>query len=79
MMNGSKGPLLRKATALDWVGDSFDPTDYAMVHRERSYKEMLATTRNMAMSSVIISSTSLRRLCRPMRTCSATSRSTSSG
>src|SRR3954447_3754575 len=42
MENGSRGPMLRKATALDWVGDSFDPNGYAMVHRERSYKEMLA-------------------------------------
>ena len=24
MQNGSRGPMLRKATALDWVGDPFD-------------------------------------------------------
>ena len=27
MQNGSRGPMLRKATALDWVGDSFDVRD----------------------------------------------------
>ena len=42
MMNGSRGPLLRKATALDWAGDPieiegrFDPG-----HGERNYEEML--------------------------------------
>ena len=42
MMNGSKGPMLRQATALDWAGDPFDPTGFVMVHRERNYKEFLA-------------------------------------
>ncbi len=42
MFNGSRGPLLRKATALDWAGDPieiegrFDPG-----HGERDYEEML--------------------------------------
>ena len=42
MFNGSRGPLLRKATALDWAGDPieiegrFDPG-----HGERNYEEML--------------------------------------
>ena len=42
MFNGSRGPLMRKATALDWAGDPieiegrFDPG-----HGERNYEEML--------------------------------------
>jgi hypothetical protein len=42
MFNGSRGPLLRKATALDWAGDPieldgrFDPG-----HGERTFQEML--------------------------------------
>ncbi len=42
MMNGSRGPMLRQATALDWAGDPFDATGFVMVHRERNYKEFLA-------------------------------------
>jgi hypothetical protein len=42
MMNGSKGPMLRKATALDWAGDPFDLTGFVPLHGERNYKEFLA-------------------------------------
>ena len=42
LMNGSIGPLLRDATALDWVGDPFDPTGFVTLHRERNFDEMLA-------------------------------------
>jgi hypothetical protein len=42
MMNGSKGPMLRKATALDWAGDPFDTTGFKPLHGERNYKEFLA-------------------------------------
>jgi hypothetical protein len=42
MMTGSRGPMLRKATALDWVGDPFDLTGFITIHRERDYKEFLA-------------------------------------
>jgi hypothetical protein len=42
MMNGSKGPLLRKATALDWAGDPIDLTGFVALHGERNYKEFLA-------------------------------------
>jgi hypothetical protein len=42
LMNGSRGPLLRKATALDWVGDSFDPTGFVTLHAEKTYAQMLA-------------------------------------
>ena len=41
MINGSKGPLLRKATALDWVGDPFDATGFVALHGENSYEQFL--------------------------------------
>lgn len=44
-MNGSRGPLMRKATALDWTGDPFDTSLFAqsaLMHGEHSYKQMLA-------------------------------------
>ena len=42
MMNGSKGPLLRKATSLDWVGEPFDMTGFDALHGERNFDEFLA-------------------------------------
>ena len=42
MFNGSRGPLLRKATALDWAGDYIDVAGFHIAHGERSYEEMLA-------------------------------------
>jgi hypothetical protein len=43
MFNGSRGPLLRKATALDWAGDPIEVADrFKLGHGERSYEEMLA-------------------------------------
>lgn len=42
MINGSKGPMLRKATALDWVGDSFDVTGFRALHGESTYPQFLA-------------------------------------
>jgi hypothetical protein len=42
LMNGSRGPMLRQATALDWVGDPFDPTGFVALHAERNFDEMLA-------------------------------------
>src|SRR5688572_15544896 len=42
MFNGSRGPLLRKATALDWAGDPFEVADrFQMEHGERTYEETL--------------------------------------
>ena len=41
LMNGSKGPMLRKATALDWAGDPFDPTHFFMEHGEETYEQTL--------------------------------------
>lgn len=43
LFNGSRGPLMRKATALDWAGDRIDIENrFAPKHQERSYEEMLA-------------------------------------
>jgi hypothetical protein len=43
MFNGSKGPLLRKATALDWAGDPIDVQHrFRLKHGETSYEQMLA-------------------------------------
>jgi len=42
LFNGSRGPLLRKATALDWTGDPIEVRDrFRLGHGERSYDEML--------------------------------------
>ena len=43
MMNGSRGPLLRKATGLDWAGDPIEVEGrFSPLHQERSYAEMVA-------------------------------------
>ena len=42
MINGSKGPLLRKATSMDWVGEPFDMTGFDALHGERNFDEFLA-------------------------------------
>ncbi|MGH9159316.1 MAG: hypothetical protein ACRD2X_04945 [Vicinamibacteraceae bacterium] len=41
MINGSRGPMLRRATALDWVGDPFDVADFVALHGERTYEQFL--------------------------------------
>ncbi len=42
MFNGSRGPLLRKATALDWAGDPIEIENrFRLGHGEKNYKEML--------------------------------------
>lgn len=42
LFNGSRGPLLRKATALDWTGDPIEVENrFHLGHGERNYKEML--------------------------------------
>src|SRR5262249_62310840 len=42
LFNGSRGPLLRKATAVDWAGDPIEVENrFRLGHSERSYKEML--------------------------------------
>ena len=42
MENGSRGPMLRKATPLDWVGDPFDVKDFAALHGESTFQQFLA-------------------------------------
>lgn len=43
LFNGSRGPLLRKATAVDWAGDAIEVEGrFRPGHGERSYAEMLA-------------------------------------
>jgi hypothetical protein len=42
LFNGSRGPLLRKATALDWTGDPIEVEHrFRLGHGERTYQEML--------------------------------------
>jgi len=42
MQNGSRGPMLRKATALDWVGDPFDVKGFDAEHGESTFQQFLA-------------------------------------
>ena len=42
MQNGSRGPMLRKATALDWAGDPFDVKGFRAEHGEDSFEKFLA-------------------------------------
>jgi hypothetical protein len=39
--NGSRGPLLRQATAVDWAGDPLPDRRFRLLHGERGYEEML--------------------------------------
>ncbi len=42
MLNGSRGPLLRQATALDWAGDPIEIENrFAPRHGEHNYQQML--------------------------------------
>jgi hypothetical protein len=42
LFNGSRGPLLRKATALDWAGDPIEVENrFRLGHGEHSYQQML--------------------------------------
>ena len=42
MFNGSRGPLMRKATALDWAGDPIEVKHrFDLGHGEESYEQML--------------------------------------
>ncbi|MEA3406822.1 MAG: hypothetical protein U9R48_01920 [Chloroflexota bacterium] len=42
MFNGSRGPLMRKTTGLDWAGDPFEATRFDLLHGERNYEEIVA-------------------------------------
>jgi hypothetical protein len=42
MINGSRGPMLRKATALDWAGDPIEVENrFVALHGESNFEEML--------------------------------------
>lgn len=41
LLNGSRGPMLRSATPLDWAGDPFDPRPFHMEHGEQTYRQTL--------------------------------------
>ena len=42
MFNGSRGPLMRKATAVDWAGDPIEVKNrFKLGHGEESYEQML--------------------------------------
>ena len=43
LFNGSRGPLLRKATAIDWAGDPLAEVEgrFVALHGERNFEEML--------------------------------------
>ena len=43
LFNGSRGPLMRKATGLDWAGDPIEVANrFGPLHGERNYAEMVA-------------------------------------
>src|SRR3954469_22745326 len=42
MQNGSRGPMLRKATPIDWVGDPFDVGGFNALHGESTFDQFLA-------------------------------------
>ncbi|MEC7566034.1 MAG: hypothetical protein VX738_10160, partial [Planctomycetota bacterium] len=43
MFNGSRGPLMRKATGLDWAGDPIEVKNrFRLGHGEENYEQMLA-------------------------------------
>ena len=43
MFNGSRGPLLRKATGLDWAGDPIEVVNrFKPLHGEENYEQMVA-------------------------------------
>ena len=41
MQNGSRGPMLRAATPLDWVGDPFEARGFVALHGESTYAQFL--------------------------------------
>ncbi|MFC4296359.1 hypothetical protein ACFO0A_14980 [Novosphingobium tardum] len=42
LLNGSRGPMLRAATPLDWAGDPFDARPFHLEHGEDGYSQFLA-------------------------------------
>ena len=46
LFNGSRGPLLRKATAVDWAGDPIEVEHrFSLGHGERSYTRAVIDAR----------------------------------
>lgn len=41
LLNGSRGPMLRKATPLDWAGDPFDARPFHLEHGEDGFAQFL--------------------------------------
>lgn len=41
LLNGSRGPMLRKATPVEWAGDPFEVGDKLMLHGESTYEQTL--------------------------------------
>jgi hypothetical protein len=41
MFNGSRGPMLRKTTPLDWVGDPLEDDRFNLLHGQKNYAEMV--------------------------------------
>jgi len=79
MINGSKGPMLRKATALDWVGDPFDVSKFVAGHGESTYAQFLEHYSEYTDVAGDHSSISSPRRCRSTRISSRTRRNTSGG
>jgi hypothetical protein len=42
MLNGSRGPMLRRATPIDWVGDPFEVSRFTALHGESTFQQFLA-------------------------------------
>jgi hypothetical protein len=42
MQNGSRGPMLRRATPIDWVGDPIDVGEFNALHGESTFDQFLA-------------------------------------
>jgi hypothetical protein len=42
MQNGSRGPMLRQATPIDWVGDPFEVGSFNALHGESTFEQFLA-------------------------------------
>jgi hypothetical protein len=42
MLNGSRGPMLRRATPIDWVGDPFEVSRFTALHGESTFRQFLA-------------------------------------
>ena len=60
LFNGSRGPLLRKATALDWAGDPIEVENrFRPRHGERTYAARCSTTSRTTTTS----SATTRRTC----------------